>query len=132
MHSDRVRSRHAQSAALEAGVDCLELLTGRSTKATIAGQPGVTPPPGSLEGRTSQTSGSRRTQMASNGSISPAEGWGIWRTRVDPAEKKKYVLELNPSELRILFGVINDGEGIGVTPSGHGVRVPPRQPVRTS
>ena len=33
------------------------------------------------------------------------------------------------ARLIILWGIFNDGGGFGYTPGGHGVRVPPYQPV---
>jgi hypothetical protein len=59
-----------------------------------------------------------------------SDGWGVWRAEVDDVRVTHHVAELTPHQIEILFGIINDGGGVGVTPSGHGVHVPPRQPVR--
>jgi len=56
-------------------------------------------------------------------------GWSVFEAEVSSDESEPTIPELTPEEAEILFGIINDGDGVEIL-GGRLVRVPPRGPAR--
>ena len=58
-------------------------------------------------------------------------GWGIWRTELPKPDSGQSQIPLIEDEMvKILFGIIQDGDGVEILPNGTLHPVPPREPAR--